>query len=482
VPEALAAVVLSGLEKDPARRPPTAGTFAARLRAASECELDLLRKSKDVFHTHPIPFLPVMLACVAVAVVSMIPIHRAAVWAAHSKLAPEGALAIALGACFSLFSLFAFQLFKAAGMLMLQRASEQGHFRSVGGAAVRALAAGLGQLVRTQLLSMIDVRPSSWWANVLWPVVWAAEGRSGKDAIARSRQLCDALPKAARSITLRQYGPALLGPLAFPFAMSLFDASGGGLHFLAREFLSGSVFGSMFMFLYPMIFGIMFVNFAQSFSFLYWSALRCRNEGGKIALPAASRDDSRKAAPRGLRPASLMWAVAPIAMLALILVRAAGSAGTQALEDASNDGRSAAVLRLIDGGLGVDQGSSDHETPLFEAVRRGDEKLVAELLKRGAKVNAESRAGMTPLLVAAEWARNDLARVLLDRGAGVEAANKGGRTALMLAAMRGNAALAQLLLEHGASAARADSQGKTAAAYAGEEGYTELAALLKDRK
>ena len=481
VPEALAAVVLSGLEKDPALRPPTAGTFAQRLRAASEGELSLIRRSKDVFHSHLNPFMPVLFACLSVAVVGMIPIRLAAGWAAHSRLAPEGALVAMMGCCYSLLVVFGFQLFKAAGTLMLLDASKKGQFRSAGGVALRALGAGMAKLIGTQLLSMIDLRPSSWGANVLWPVVWAAERRSGKDAIARSRQLCNALPGASRSLAVRQYGPALLGSLALPSMMALMDSTGGALHFLVKEILAGSFFGS-FVLLYPIIFGIMFLNYGAAFSFLYWSALRCRNEGIEITLPAASRDDSRKSGAGGLRPATLVWAGLPVVMLALIVVRANVSAATQAMEEASSDGRRTALLKLLDGGPGVDQRISGQETVLFDAVRGGDEKLVAELLRRGARVNVTSREGITPLLLAATLGRNELARVLLDRGAAVDAGNRSGRTPLMQAAMRGNVALAQLLLERGAMAGRTDTKGKTAARYAAEEGYGELAGLLAQKR
>jgi serine/threonine protein kinase len=476
VPDALAEVVLSGLEKDPARRPPTAGTFAARLRAASEGELSLIRRSKDVFQTQPV-FMPVLFACLSVTVVAMIPIQLAAAWAAHSKLAPEGALIAAWGVCFSLFMLFGFQLFKAASMLMLRRASDQGHFRSVGGPALRALVAGLWQLLRTQVLSMIDVRPSSWRMNILWPVVWAAEGRSGKDAIARSRQLCGTLPGAALSLAVRQYGPALIAPFALLAPLTLFFGS----LLLVKEILAGSAI-AWGLLLYSTSLGILYLNFSQAFSFLYWSALRCRNEGSEVPLPAAVRDDGRKSAARVLRPGTLIWAGLPAALLAMFVVGVIRSGATQPLDEASNDGRRTTLLRLIDGGLGVDQLTAKHETPLFEAVRRGDQDLVAELLKRGAKVDVKGRAGMTPILEAAAWGRNDLARVLLDHGAAIDAFNQAGRTPLIVATMRGNAALVQLLLERGANAEHADSDGKTAAAYAREEGYEELAALLSQNR
>jgi hypothetical protein len=282
---------------------------------------------------------------------------------------------------------------------------------------------------------------------------------------------------ASKSLTVRQYGPALLGALVLPTLMALFDSTGGALHNLVKEVLTGSGIG-WFFFLYPIIFGILFLNYASAFSFLYWSALRCRNEGAEITLPAAARDNNRKSAASGVRPVTLAWVGMPLLMLALIVVRANASAAALAMDQASSDGRRTALLKLIDGGLGVEQMTSGHETALFDAVRGGDEKLMAELLKRRANVNVQNSEGITPLLLAAALGRNELGRVLLDRGASVDASDREGRTPLMLAAMRGNAALARVLLERGASPSRVDTYGKTAAAYAGEEGYQELAGLL----
>lgn len=476
VPEALANVVLTGLEKDPTRRPPTAGTFAARLRAVSDGELGLLRKSKDVFHTHTSSFLPVQAILLLVMIAVMIPLWFAARWAAHAKLATDGVVVTLMSCCFALLMLFEFQFFKAACTLILRHASEQGQFQSGGRLALKSLAAGFGDLLRTQLLSLVDLRPSSWWANVLWPVVWAAEGRSGKDAIIRSRELCATLPAASKSLTARQYGPALMATAALPAMMSLMDSTGGMLHFWVKQLLAGSAFG-WFVFLYPLMFGILFVSYAPSFSFLYWSAARWRNEGIKITLPAAARDNSRKPASR-IRPPTFVWLGLPAVMLALISWRASQPASIQAMNEALDDGRRTALLKLFDAGLSVNQINTEHETALFEAVRHGDEKLAAELVRRGARIDTRSLYGMTPLLVAAVWERNDLARWLLDRGAALEAANNDGRTALIIASMRGNTALARLLLERGANPAHKDSNFKTAAAYASEEGYAELASLV----
>ncbi len=477
VPQALAEVVLCALEKDPRRRPPTAGTFAARLRASSEGELPVLRKSKDFFHTNSGPLLIMLAACLSLPAVGIIPLQAAASWASRSKLAPDGVLVTLLIMAGALLMTFGFQLSKVSCALMLQKASEQRQFQLNVGPALRKVVGGLFALLRTQVLSAIDLRPSSFWANILWPIVWAYEGRSGNDAIARSRQLCGPLRSSSIALAVRQYAPILLGSLAFPGVTSAADSSGAALHSLVREVLTGSALG-WFVLFYPLIFGIMLASFGPAYSFLYWSGLRWSNEGSELALPTASRNDRSKSASAGWRPATKIWAALPVVLLLTIVFRISQSTQLQTLNEASSDGRRAALLKLIDEGHGVEQLTGTQETPLFEAVRSGDDHLVAGLLQRGAKVNVRGSAGASPLMVAARYGRTEIARVLLDHGAVVDAPNREGRTPLIVAAMRGNAPLVRLLLDRGASPAHPDSHGKTAAAYAAEEGYDELKALL----
>ena len=221
---------------------------------------------------------------------------------------------------------------------------------------------------------------------------------------------------------------------------------------------------------------IFYVNFGSAFSFLYWSALLSRGEGGDVALPASSRDEKRRGA-RRIRPATVIWAAVPVLLLAIILFKANSNDDGDRMESALDDGRRSAVVKALNAGLPADYRVSDGETPLFEAVRIGDGTLVQALLSRGASVNVRSHGGATPLIVAVGNNRADLTEVLLDRAA-VNSANNDGRTALIEAAMRGNLPIVQLLLAHGADRKRSDSHNKTALAYAQEEEYPEIAALL----
>jgi hypothetical protein len=331
-------------------------------------------------------------------------------------------------------------------------------------------------LLRTQLLSLVDFTPRSFRDNLLWPVVWAAEGLSGRGALERSRQLCRSLGGGAlAALAVRQSSAAAFGTVIFPAIMML-TLGPSGLQVLLREELSGSKFGVVFLF-YPLFFMMFYLNWGSAYSFLYWSALQSRGEGGEPTLPVSGREEKRSGS-RRIRPATLLWAALPLVCLAIILVKANGNDKGNAMETALNEGRRADVIKALNAGLPADYASIDGETPLFEAVRVGDATLVEALLSRGANVNARAHSGSTPLLQAVVYARGELTRLLLDRGAAVNAANEDGHTALIDAAMRGNLPLVQLLLARGADPKRSDSHGKTALAYAQEEGYPEIAGLL----
>jgi hypothetical protein len=253
-----------------------------------------------------------------------------------------------------------------------------------------------------------------------------------------------------------------------------------GLQFFARIVLSGSALGA-FALLPPLMISVRYIEYGPAVSFLYWSSLLCRGEGREITLPASTRDDKRSGFSTGVRRSTLMWAVLPFLVLAFILAMVNVNDSDAAFYAAVNDGRKAAVVKALNGGLPADHRTLGKETPLFEAVRTGDAKFAELLLSRGASVDARRGDGVTPLVEAAMSNRDDMARLLLDRGAAVDAHDDEGRTALIEAAMRGNLAMVRLLLEHRADPKLSDIYGKTALAYANEEGYPEIAAQFEGR-
>jgi hypothetical protein len=233
VPRALADIVLNGLDKDPARRPPLAGAFATKLRAVTEGELTLLRKSRDVFHTHTNYLLPLLIMCLLPVAALLIPLRWLARAAFAAKLAPAWVLAAGGGLICVALILFALQLYKVACLLVIENARESGRVRRSFRSILSYLIRGLPAMLRIQLRSILDLRPASFRDNLLWSVIWAKEHRTGKQAIDRSRELCRTLPEASTALMVRQYAPPLIGLLFFPSFMSL-----------AKEFRRGAKTGT----------------------------------------------------------------------------------------------------------------------------------------------------------------------------------------------------------------------------------------------
>jgi hypothetical protein len=155
----------------------------------------------------------------------------------------------------------------------------------------------------------------------LWPVIWAKEHRTGKQAIDRSRELCRTLPAASTALMVRQYAPPIVGLLWFPSIFLLLAKDRDVLPSMFREALSGSSWG-LFVFCSPLMYVMFYGLIGSAYSLLYGSALRCRGEGGEIAFPPSSRAINRKGSSFAVRPATFLFVAIPIAMLIAMLVKA----------------------------------------------------------------------------------------------------------------------------------------------------------------
>ena len=479
VSRAVSRIVLKGLEKDPANRPPSAGAFATTLRAVAEGELTLLRRSKDVFHTWTKLFLPLLGICMLPAVAALFLLRLAGHAALVAKLAPVWVLIGGTALAVVAVVVFGLQLYKAACLLVLENALQVLPVRLALQFVLSLLVRGLPVILLTQLRSTLDIRPSAFRDNLLWPVVWATEHCSGVQAINRSRELCRVLPGASTALMIRQYAPPFIGLMFIPAMMRLIPRASISVQDVFRESVSGAGPGWL-VFGYAVVFSIFYVNIGSAFSFLYWTARRCRGESIEVPRPASSSATSRRSSSSALRPATVLWAALPMALLLSIIFGRSNSKETAwAIEMALNDGRSAAVLKSLNNGVPVDLITSRGETLLFGAVRQGNRDLVEGLLARGANVNARGDSGSTPLWVATRFARGDIARLLLDHGAAPNATTDDGNTALMTAATRGDRPMVELLLARGAKAELSDAYHKTALSYAMAEGHSDIASLLQ---
>lgn len=120
------------------------------------------------------------------------------------------------------------------------------------------------------------------------------------------------------------------------------------------------------------------------------------------------------------------------------------------------------------------------ETPVADAVMRGDTSAVRLLLKQGMDANAAQPDGMTALHWAAARGDARLASMLIFAGARVEAVTRNGNyTPLHIATKGGKSAVVKALLDAGANPNSATtSGGATALHFAAEQGNVEAIGAL----
>lgn len=98
----------------------------------------------------------------------------------------------------------------------------------------------------------------------------------------------------------------------------------------------------------------------------------------------------------------------------------------------------------------IDFRTSNQETALHLAARRGNEAAVVALLQAGARVDLLDHKSRTPLLTALKWRKNDsMVRLMILAGASVNRMPGSSRAPLHLAVARNNVLLTRLMLEHG---------------------------------
>lgn len=106
----------------------------------------------------------------------------------------------------------------------------------------------------------------------------------------------------------------------------------------------------------------------------------------------------------------------------------------------------------------------DMETPLLQAVVKGEATQVRALIADRADVNKADKVGITPLLLASEYGDVEIMKLLIQAGANVNFLSKRDRTALM-GAVRCSAGV-KLLLEAGATVELRNQSNETALMHA----------------
>lgn len=144
------------------------------------------------------------------------------------------------------------------------------------------------------------------------------------------------------------------------------------------------------------------------------------------------------------------------------------------LVEAAGEGCKEYVRFLLDGGVDVNVGPNS-KTPLFAAIKRGQDEMVKFLCEQGANLEAGGHLGgytdnITPLICAVMERNKKIVKLLLDRSVNMEAKDGAGWTPLNHAASNSDVEIVKLLIEHGADL-NSMSNGMTALMIAAERAH-----------
>ena len=144
--------------------------------------------------------------------------------------------------------------------------------------------------------------------------------------------------------------------------------------------------------------------------------------------------------------------VVGMALGAALMLSAGNPASDSPLADAVMRGDSAGLRMLLKQGADVNEVQGDGMTALHWAASRGNIAATRMLVSAGARLDPVTRNGnYTPLHLAAQNGRVETVRALLAAGANVNAlTSSGGASALHFAASSGDAATVEALIEKGA--------------------------------
>jgi len=109
------------------------------------------------------------------------------------------------------------------------------------------------------------------------------------------------------------------------------------------------------------------------------------------------------------------------------------------------------MKELLDHGANTDDRNKEGETPLFQAVTRGEMTIISLLLAKGADSNTRNADGV--LLICHAMSRGShpsVIRALVDASANPELGAPRGEKALYTAVKEGDLTTINLLLSHGA--------------------------------
>ena len=164
-------------------------------------------------------------------------------------------------------------------------------------------------------------------------------------------------------------------------------------------------------------------------------------------------------------------------LLLLSFLAPASFAGV--IHEAARSGDLEQIQHLVIRGTGVNEKTSQDETPLIIAALAGQGEIASYLLQRGADIDARNLGGLTALHAAAYAGHADIVALLIARGAAVNGADNAFEvTPLHLASEENHLEVSQVLLAHGADVTLLEANGYNALSRAGWREHWDIVNVL----
>jgi serine/threonine protein kinase len=488
IPNSLAALVMSTLEKSPESRPPTAETFATALRATAEDEAEILKQAKALYYASQKNFFVLSLMIYgplgALSIGSSLLLNRLLSRSTPAALTYYLVLFLVI----QIASKFNLALFTYVVEELRLTPTAAINRKEILKRAVRRfprlLASSLLSLLQIGLAAVKFLLPGvkKYVDQVLLGPIVALEDHQPAAVLKRSESLVQSLRPVARSLAARDFGISFVSVVAFPFIMSLMALLFDGARINALLIIKLTMIRNFVAGYSWFIMVIMHTVYAAvPLALLYFKAKQANGETLDRLSTHDWQSETQKRSDK-MGKATLAWLGIPLAMFLFLLVISLitisqGSGGS--IMPAVREGRTATVKRLLAGGADADEMRFGGTTALMFAAQDGRDEMVRALLEAGARVNKRDSDGDEPLMYAAIHGRSEVAGTLLANGANVDAQNDSGTNALIAAAFRGHTATVSVLLAARANVNLRDRQGRTALMQAEAEGYEEIAERLR---
>ncbi len=468
--EMVSRVVLESLAKDPDYRAPTCHSFVARMRAAMEGEVYLLKESRSMGSGNSGVWFGVLLTSMVPSAILLNGLRLLARIAADRQLLIDWqAFALVLVAHLALA--YTAMVWADLGMTRWMR-----YLRTQDSSPKAWFVQVLGTwkfLPRALLASTFTHSPIR---HALAHVIVLLEDATVAQARDRSERLLRGHEHIALALLVRRFAVAWLVALYLPI---VFIISQAPVKVMFHEYLGGG-FGnalSVASFSFMPIYG----SFLMAWSLLYDRARRSIGEVADTAPQRFSR--SRSVVGNRIRLGTKLWAaVSAVLFLAMILLPALGYNETfgKNLGNAVLEGRLKDAKEYLSIGLDPNEGRGPNRNPFRQAIENGDIPMAQLLLDHGGHIDGPPDVA-GPLHYAVIRHHPAMISFLLDHGAKLEVFDNTHDTPLSLAAKSGQLDAVRILLARGANRVTKDVDGKTPLDHARDQSHNDVVKLLEAR-